>query len=68
MVIKCVKKFFVKIMKGSDKSIKIFCVGIIIKVYLFSDWFKKKYGIEYDFEYIILFKINNFIFFKILSI
>lgn len=68
MVIKCVKKFFVKIMKGSDKSIKIFCVGIIIKVFLFSDWFKKKYGIEYDFEYIILLKINNFIFFKILSI
>lgn len=68
MVIKCVKKFFVKIMKGSDKSIKILCVGIIIKVFLFNDWFMKNYDIEYNFEYIIILKINNFIFFKILSI
>lgn len=55
-------------MKGSDKSTKTSRVGTTTKVHLFSDWLKKKYDIEYDFEYTILLKINNFIFPKTLSI
>lgn len=68
MATKRVKKPLAKTMKGSDKSTKTSRVGTTTKVHLFSDWLKKKYDIEYDFEYTLLLKINNFIFPKTLSI
>lgn len=68
MATKRVKKPLAKTMKGNDKSTKTSRVGTTTKVHLFSDWLKKKYDIEYDFEYTILLKINNFIFPKTLSI
>lgn len=57
MATKRVKKPLAKTMKGSDKSTKTSRVGTTTKVHLFSDWLKKKYGIEYDFEYTIFKKL-----------